>query len=75
MTMMMNDLLKIQKGLGSPKGGANFHRADDDGSEEDGIFESVSENFFILPVNCSHYHKGYTTKHWLSVFRAAEVNR
>ena len=71
----MGDLLKIQKGLGSSNGEPRSSRADEEDTQEDNTVESGSENFLIFPVNCSHYHKGYTTKHWLSVFRAVEVSR
>ena len=72
--MMMNDLLQIQKSLG-------FSRSDpwprhvDDNELEDDERGRDSEELFMLPVNYNLYHKGYTTKHWLSVFRAFQAVR
>jgi hypothetical protein len=30
-------------------------------------------DWLAMPVNHSRYHKGYTTNHWLSVFRAVNA--
>ena len=67
--MMVRDLLQIQKSLGSPKGHPWSHDQDSDELPEDED-EQGGKNLLSLPVSYSLYHKGYTTKHWLSVFRA-----
>ena len=67
----MNELLQIQKGLGSSRGNPWPRHMDDEGLEDDEP-RHVAKDWLILPVNYNLYHKGYTTKHWLSVFRVLE---
>ena len=65
---MMNDLLQIQKDLGAPQREPRRLLTSDeelDASEDDYDLR----DWLAIPVNHSHYHKGYTTNHWLSVFR------
>jgi hypothetical protein len=66
---MMNDLLQIQKDLGASQREPRRRWASDEelGAPEDG---HVSRDWLAMPVSHSLYHKGYTTNHWLSVFRA-----
>ena len=66
---MMNDLLQIQKDLGAPPREPSKHRAPDDDIEiSEGGYDP--KDWLAMPVNHCRYHKGYTTNHWLSVFRA-----
>ena len=67
--VMMNDFLKIQKDLGSPQREPRRRPAADEelNVPEDGY---DPRDWMATPVNHSRYHKGYTTNHWLSVFRA-----
>ena len=67
---MMNDLLQIQKGLGSSKHDPWPSHVDDEELEE-GELGLDARNLDTLPATYNLYHKGYTTKHWLSVFRAS----
>ena len=67
--VMMNDLLQIQKDLGAPPRELSKHRASDDDIEiSEGGYDP--KDWLAIPVNHCRYHKGYTTNHWLSVFRA-----
>ena len=70
---MMRDLLQIQKDLGSPQREPRRRMAPDEelDAAEDGY---DPQDWLAMPVNCSRYHKGYTTNHWLSVFRAVTAN-
>lgn len=67
--VMMNDLLQIQKDLGAPPRESRQRRVSGDDMEtnEDGY---DPKDWLAMPVNHCRYHKGYTTNHWLSVFRA-----
>ena len=40
-------------------------------ASEDGYDQ---RDWLAMPVNHSHYHKGYTTNHWLSVFRVVTAS-
>ena len=64
----MNDLLKIQNEMGLPQGQARLPRADYelDSNEVDGD----QTEWLGVSINYSPYHTGYTTNHWLTVFRA-----
>ena len=70
---MMNDLLQIQKDLGAPQRGPRGRLTSDEelDASEDGY---DPRDWLAMPVNHSHYHKGYTTNHWLSVFRAVTAS-
>ena len=67
---MMNDLLKIQSEMGLPQGQSRRLRADHD-LDYDEVVDDQSE-WLGVPTNYSPYHTGYTTNHWLLVFRAVE---
>ena len=71
--MIMNDLLQIQKGLGSFGRDPRPSHIGDGDLEEDELTH-VTKDLYLLPVTSNLYHKGYTTKHWLSVFRDSEAN-
>lgn len=71
--MMMNDLLQIQKDLGAPPR-EPFSRLES-GEELDATEDGYDlGDWLALPINHSRYHKGYTTNHWLSVFRAVNAS-
>ena len=71
---MMNELLQIQKDLGAPQREPPRRRASDE--ELDALEDDYDpRDWLAMPVNHSRYHKGYTTNHWLSVFRAVTANR
>jgi len=70
---MMNDLLQIQKDLGALPRGPRRRQASDD--ELDALEDGYDlEDWLAMPVNHSRYHKGYTTNHWLRVFRAVNAS-
>ena len=67
---MMNDLLKIQNEMGLPQGQSRAIRMDrkldSDGADDD------QDEWIGTSTNYSPYHRGYTTNHWLMVFRVVE---
>lgn len=69
--MIVNDLIKIQNEMGSQERQERSYRADD-GLHRDEVAEECN-SWLGVPANYSPYHPGYTTKHWLMVFRAVEV--
>ena len=68
---MMNDLMKIQNEMGSPKGQARAPRSDIELDDHE-VVDDQSE-WLGVSTNYSPYHTGYTTNHWLMVFRAVET--
>ena len=66
----MNDLLKIQNEMGLPQGQSRPLRADHE-LDHDEVVDDHSD-WLGVPANYSPYHTGYTTNHWLRVFRAIE---
>ncbi|MDB3880326.1 hypothetical protein N9315_04350 [Alphaproteobacteria bacterium] len=65
---MMNDLLQIQKDLGASQREPRRRLASDE--ELDALEDGHDPgDWLAMPANHSLYHKGYTTNHWLSVFR------
>ena len=70
---MMNDLLQIQKDLGTPQRERRRRLTSDEelDASEDGY---DSRDWLAMPDKHSHYHKGYTTNHWLSVFRVVTAS-
>ncbi len=66
--MMMNDLLQIQNEMKSPKGRTRPRHADNEVLDDD--VSDDQYHWLGLPVNYSPYHPGYTTNHWLMVFRS-----
>ena len=67
----MNDLLKIQNEMGLPQGQTRPRRAEHD-MDHDEVVDDQSE-WLGVSINYSPYHTGYTTNHWLMVFRAVEA--
>ena len=71
--VMMNDLLQIQKDLGALPREPRRRLTSDD--ELDALEDGYDlEDWLAMPVNHSRYHKGYTTNHWLRVFRAVNAS-
>ena len=68
---MMTDLLKIQNEMGLPQGQSRPFRADRE-LDYDEVVNDQNEWIGVL-ANYSPYHAGYTTNHWLSVFRAIDA--
>lgn len=69
--MISNDLIKIQNEMGSQERQERSYRADD-GSHYDEVADDHND-WLGVPANYSPYHPGYTTNHWLMVFRAVEA--
>ena len=67
---MMNDLLKIKNEMGLPQGKSSPLRADHE-QDYDEVAGGHSE-WLGISINYSPYHTGYTTNHWLEVFRALD---
>ena len=68
--MMMNDLLQIQNEMRPPEGAV--HPRHDEDELQDNEADDAQYGWLEVPVTYSPYHRGYTTKHWLSVFCADE---
>ena len=68
LTAMMNELLKIQQDMGAP--GQQQQRAQVAARDEDraNIMADPTDWVADLP-KFDIYHRDYTTKHWLRVFR------
>ena len=68
-SVMMNELMQIQKDLDQPPRAPAKNLAVNKAVEspEDGYDPN---DWLALPRDSSRYHRGYTTNHWLSVFRA-----
>ena len=64
---MMSELLKIQQDLGAPQQQRRQQAAADDDGEADTLADPNDwvANFPKFGI----YHRGYTTNHWLQVFR------
>ena len=69
--IMMSDLLKIQNEMGLPHGQSHSLNADQE-LDYDEVADDHIE-WLGVPTNYSPYHTGYTTNHWLMVFRAVEA--
>ena len=67
---MMNDLIKIQNEMGLPQGQSRLPRPDSE-PDSDEVVDDQNE-LIGVSTKYSPYHTGYTTKHWLLVFRAVE---
>ena len=70
---MMNDLLQIQKGLSSSQSDSWHSHGRNDELEEDEL-EALTPHCFASSANYNLYNKGYTTQHWLSVFRRLDAS-
>ena len=69
--MMIHDLLQIQNKMKSPDDRPRSNHASDESQYNDA--EDDQKDELGVPVNYSRYHPGYTTNHWLSVFRPVEL--
>ena len=64
---MMNELLKIQRDLGAPQQQPRHQQA---ALDEDAENISADPNDWVADLpKFGIYHRGYTTSHWLQVFR------
>ena len=68
---MMNDLLKIQNEMGLPQGQSRHPRADRELDYDEVV--DVQSEWLGISTKYSPYHTGYTTSHWLMVFRNVEA--
>ena len=68
LTTMMNELLKIQQDMGAPRQQQRRHQAVVRGEDETDTWADPNEWVADLP-KYGIYHRGYTTNHWLQVFR------
>ena len=69
LTVMMRDLLKIQQDMSSPNQ-QKQQRPQKLSTDEDDIGVWVDPNDWLADVpKFGFYHRGYTTNHWLQVFR------
>jgi hypothetical protein len=57
--------------MDSPDGQARSHLADEE-LQDDEVADDQND-WLGVSVNYSPYHPGYTTNHWLMVFRAVEA--
>ena len=69
----MNDLLQIQKDLGSSQREPRRLLTSDEEFDKSADGYDPGD-WQAMPVNHSRYHKGYTTNHWLSVFRVVTAS-
>ena len=67
-TAMMNELLKIQQDMGAPQQQQRLHEAAVCDEDEADILADPNDWVADLP-KFGIYHRGYTTNHWLQVFR------
>ena len=66
---MMNELLKIQQDMGSPQQQQRSQQAAVPDEDEADTIADPNDWIANLP-KFSIYHRGYTTNHWLQVFRS-----
>ena len=65
---MMNELLKIQQEMGAPQQRQRSQQADV--LDEDVVDILADPNDWVANLpKFGIYHRGYTTNHWLQVFR------
>ena len=65
----MNDLLKIQQDMAAPQRKQNQRQQKSPGDDDDaGNWADPNDWLADLP-KFGLYHRGYTTNHWLQVFR------
>ena len=65
---MMNELLKIQRDLGTPQQQQRHQQAAVPDEDTANILPDPNDWLADLP-KFGIYHRGYTTTHWLQVFR------
>ena len=68
LTAMMSELLKIQQDMGAPQQQQRRHQAAARNGNEADIMADPNDWVGDLP-KFGIYHRGYTTNHWLQVFR------
>ena len=69
--MIALDLLKIQNTMDSSGDQARPNQEDNDLRHDEDVDDQ--HNWLGVPVNLSPYHRGYTTHHWLQVFRQVKA--
>ena len=68
LTAMMNELLKIQQDMGAPQ--QQQRRKQIVARDEDAADILADPNDWVADLpKFGMYHRGYTTNHWLQVFR------
>ena len=67
-TAMMNELLKIQQDMGAPQQQQRRNQVAVRDEDEADIWADPNDWVADLPTY-GIYHRGYTTNHWLQVFR------
>ena len=65
--MVSIDLLKIQSKMEAPGEHARSKSADDERHNDEDVEER--HDWAGIPITHSPFHPGYTTNHWLMVFR------
>jgi hypothetical protein len=68
LTAMMNELLKIQQDMGAPQQQQRRKQIAARDEDEADILADPNDWVADLP-KFGIYHRGYTTNHWLQVFR------
>ena len=69
--MISLDLLKIQNTMDSSGDQARPNLEDDELRYDEDV--DNQHDWMGVPVNFSPYHRGYTTHHWLMVFRQVKA--
>ena len=65
---MMNELLKIQQDMSAPRQQQRRQQADVHDADE--VDQLADPNDWVAEIpKFGIYHRGYTTSHWLQVFR------
>ena len=67
---MMNDLLKIQNEMGLPRDRSGSPLVGRELDHDEGVDDQ--SDWLGVSTNYSPYHTGYTTNHWLMVFRVVD---
>ena len=65
----MNDLIKIQQDMASPKQQHQQRQKVASVDEEDASVRADPNDWIADLPGFGLYHRGYTTSHWLQVFR------
>ena len=68
---MMNELLKIQQDMGAPQQRQRHEQAAVQDEDQSDVLADPNDWVADLP-RFGIYHRGYTTNHWLQVFRPLE---
>jgi hypothetical protein len=67
---MMNELLKIQQDMAAPQQQKQQRQQKSPGDDDDAAGNLADPNDWLADLpKFGLYHRGYTTNHWLQVFR------